>query len=159
MSNRQRVVLRKGARSENGRNLYKHLAGDVQGSPIVEELALIVAALMNYQRFFPDLLNDSRQSIKSSYLADIQAIFCGNSVRNSRRVVEKMVFAFRKKPHSFGDQFEDLLVWLYLTDSVLWYMSVTDSLMKIIAARVQGPVSWNLNRRVVVYRDARAKTR
>jgi hypothetical protein len=47
-----------------------------------------MAALMNYRRLLPDLLDDSYHPINSSYLADLDALFRGDSLRNSGRVAE-----------------------------------------------------------------------
>jgi hypothetical protein len=80
----------------------------------VEQLALTLAVLMCYRRLLPDLSGDSDQSIKDSYLADLDALLSGHSLRNSGKVGEQMVFALvrvlRLRP--FVGQYEDLIIFL-----------------------------------------------
>ena len=60
-SSRRLDVLRKWASSEDRQNSYKQLARDIQDSQSVEQLALTMAALMNYQRLYPDVLDHCDQ--------------------------------------------------------------------------------------------------
>lgn len=112
VSSRQLEVLSGWACSENGCNLYKQLAEDFQGPQSVEQLALTMAALMNYRRLIPDLSDHSDQPIKSIYLADLDALVHGDPPGNSGRVVERMVFALVRVLYSFVDQFKDLITFL-----------------------------------------------
>lgn len=112
VSDRQFEVLREWASSQNGWNLYKLLTKVVQGSQNVEQLALTMAALMNYRRLLSDLSDNSDQPIKGSYLAGLDAILNGHSLENNGRVGEKMVFALVRVLRSFIDQFEDLITFL-----------------------------------------------
>jgi len=112
VSGRQLEVLRGWASSQNGWNLYKLLARGVQGFQSVEQLALTIAALMNYRRLLPDFLDDSDQPIKGSYLADLDALLNGHSLGNSGTVWEQMAFALVRVLRSFMHQFEDLVTFL-----------------------------------------------
>jgi hypothetical protein len=109
---RQFEVLREWASSQNGWNLYKLLAKVVQGSQNVEQLALTMAALVNYRRLLSDLSDNSDQPIKGSYLAGLDALLNGHSLENSGRVGDQMVFALVRVLCSFIDQFEDLITFL-----------------------------------------------
>ncbi len=112
VSGRQLEVLRGWASSQNGWNLYKLLARGVQGFQSVEQLALTIAALMNYRRLLPDFLDDLDQPIKGSYLADLDALLYGHSLGNSGTVWEQMAFALVRVLRSFMHQFEDLITFL-----------------------------------------------
>ena len=112
MFDRQPDVLREWANSEDGRKLYEQLARDLQAFQCVEQLALIMAFLMIYRRLLPDISDCSDQPIKGSYLADLDALFHGEPLGNSGRVAEQMVFALLRVLHSFGDQSEDLILFL-----------------------------------------------
>lgn len=112
VSGRQLGVLRDWASSQNGWNLYKLLARGVQGFQSVEQLALTMAALMNYRRLLPDFSDDSDQPIKGSYLADLDALLNGHSLGNSGTVWEQMAFALIRVLRSFIHQFEDLVTFL-----------------------------------------------
>jgi hypothetical protein len=74
-----------------------------------------MAALINYRRLLPDLLDDSHKPINGSYLADLDALFRGYSLGNSGRVAEQMVFALVRALHSFVDQYEDIITFLETT--------------------------------------------
>jgi hypothetical protein len=115
VSDRQLDVLREWAKSENGWNLYKQLSRDVQDPQSVEQLTLTMAALMNYRRLLPDLLDDSYQPINGSYLADLDALFRGYSLGNSGRVTKQMVFALVRVLHSSVDQYKDIIAFLETT--------------------------------------------
>jgi len=112
VSRRQFEVLREWASSEDGWNLYEQLARDVHGSQSVEQLALIMAALMTYRRLLPDFSDDSDQPIEGSYIADLDALLHGHSLGNSGRVAERMVFALVRVLRSLAYQFEGLLAFL-----------------------------------------------
>lgn len=109
VSGRQLDVLREWAESENGWNLYKQLARDLQDSQSVEQLALTMAALMSYRRLLSDLSDDSDRPTKGSYLADLDALFADHPLENSGVVTIQMVFALLRVLSSFTDQFEDLI--------------------------------------------------
>ncbi|KAL9025485.1 MAG: hypothetical protein Q9180_007660 [Flavoplaca navasiana] len=111
VSSRQSEVLSEWASSVDGWNLYKQLAEDFRGPQSVKQLALIMAALMNYRRLLPDLADQSDQPIKGSYLADLNALLRGDSLGNSRRVLEEMVFVLVRVLSSFVDQFNDLITF------------------------------------------------
>jgi hypothetical protein len=113
---RQFEVLTEWASSENGWNLYKQLAKDVQGSQSTEQLALTIAALMSYRRLLPDRLDDSDKPIKGSYLADLDGLLDGHLLGNSGTVGERMVFSLIRVLRSFVGQFENLIMFL---DTVL----------------------------------------
>lgn len=63
---RQSEVLSEWGSSADDWNLYKQLAEDFQGPQSGEQLALIMAALVNYRRLLPDLADQSNQPIKGS---------------------------------------------------------------------------------------------
>ena len=112
VSSRQLGVLSDWVCSADGWNLYKQLVEDFQGSQSVEQLALTIAALVNYRRLLPGLSDHSDQPIKSIYLADLDALLHGDSHGNLGRVVEQTVFALIRVLHSFMDQFKDLIMFL-----------------------------------------------
>jgi hypothetical protein len=112
ISVRQHNVLREWARSEGGWNLYEQLIRDVQDSQTVEQLALIMVALMNDLRLLPDRLDHINQPINGSYLADLDALFHGEPLGNRGRVAEQMVFALVRVLHSFAGQFKDLIAFV-----------------------------------------------
>jgi hypothetical protein len=126
-------VLSEWARSEDGWNVYEELLSDVQHSQSVEQLALAMAALMNYRRLLPDLSDDSDQPIAGSYLADLDALLVDHSLGNSGKVGEQMVFALirvlRLRP--FVDRYEDIITFLETTLTLLCYISLTDSPISI----------------------------
>ena len=111
-SSRQLDVLREWAGSEDGQNLYKQLAKDIQDSQSVEQLALTIAALMNYRRLFPDVLDHCDQPINGSYLADLDAHFRGCLLGDSGRVAEQMVFALLRVLYTSASQHEVLITFL-----------------------------------------------
>jgi len=111
----QRIIVREWANSEDGQNLYEQLARDVQGFQDVEQLALNMAALMNYRRLCPDRLDNIHHPITDSYLDDLDTLFHGHSLGNSERVAEQMVFAFVRVLRRM-DQYKGLVVFL---DTVL----------------------------------------
>lgn len=112
VSSRQLEVLSGWACSENGWNLYKQLAKDFQGPLSVEELALTMAALMNYRRLLPDLSDHYDQPIRGIDLADLDALVHGDPPGNRGRVVERMIIALVRVLHSFVDPFKDLITFL-----------------------------------------------
>jgi hypothetical protein len=59
---------------EDGWGFYKQLAEDFQISQDVEQLALIMAAMLSYRRLLPDASNHVNQPVKGSYLADLDAL-------------------------------------------------------------------------------------
>ena len=111
-SGRQLDVLQKLVNSEDGLSLHKSLIRDAQDPQSVEQLSLITIALMSYSRLLPDHQDHLEQPIKSSYLADLDAHFQGDSLGNSGRVAEQMVFALIRVLSTFGDQYEDLITFL-----------------------------------------------
>ncbi len=115
VSDRQFDILREWAKSENGWNLYKQLTRAVQDPQSVEQLTLNMAALTNYRRLLPDLLDHLDEPINGSYLADLDALFHGYSLGNSGRVAEQMVFALVRVLCSFVDQYKDIITFLETT--------------------------------------------
>ena len=111
VSDRQLGVLRDWACSADGWNVYKQLVEDFQGPQSVEQLALTVAALVNYRRLLPHLPDHSNQPIESMYLADLDALLHSGSYENLGRVMEQTVFALIQVLHSL-DQFKDLVIFL-----------------------------------------------
>jgi hypothetical protein len=77
----------------------------------VEQLALNMAALMNYRRLCPDFSDDTDQPITGSYLVDLDTLFHGHSLGNSGRVAEQIVFAFIRVLRCM-DQYENLVLFL-----------------------------------------------
>ncbi|KAL8891297.1 MAG: hypothetical protein Q9192_005760, partial [Flavoplaca navasiana] len=66
VSGRQSEVLSEWASSVDGWNLYKQLAEDFRDPRSVEQLALIMTALINYRRLLPDLADQFEQPIEGS---------------------------------------------------------------------------------------------
>ncbi len=90
----QLIIICEWANSEDEQNLYKQLAKDVQGFQNVKQLALNMAALMNYRRLCLDLSDNTDQPITGSYLVNLDSLFHDHSLENSERVAKQMVFAF-----------------------------------------------------------------
>jgi hypothetical protein len=67
---RELDVLRKWADSENGQNLYREWATDVQDSWSLVQLTVDTSTLMAYRRLCPDLQDDRDRPITGSYLAE-----------------------------------------------------------------------------------------
>lgn len=105
-------VLKEWAQSQQGWNVYVRLAADFQGCQSVTQLALIMAAMMNYRRLYPDSSDHSEQPITGSYIADLDALLGGAQLGNSGRVAERMVFALARELWSLGEDFEDLGTFL-----------------------------------------------
>ena len=114
-SSHQLDILREWARSEDGQKLYEQLTRDVQDPKDVEQLALTMAALMNYRRLFPDVLDCFDQPISGSFLADLDAHFRGCLLGNSGRVVEQMVFALLRVLYPLASKYEGLITFLETT--------------------------------------------
>jgi len=112
VSDAQLNVIREWATSENGQNLYKRLARDVQSRQSTEQLVLIIAALMQYRRLHPDLMDDCDQPISGSYVADLDAFLGGQSLGNSGKIAEQMIFALVRVLGSFADQHKSLITFL-----------------------------------------------
>lgn len=105
-------VLNEWAHSGDFWNLYKQLAEEFQGPQSVEQLALIMAALMICRRLLHDFLDHSDQPIKGSYLANLDTLLRGESLGNNGRVAEQMVLSLVRELYFFGDQFKDLIAFL-----------------------------------------------
>jgi hypothetical protein len=112
VSNRSLQVLIDLARSEDGWGLYKQLAEDFQISQNMEQLALIMAAMLSFRRLLPDVSDHFDQPIKGSYLADLDALLEGESLGNSGAVAEQMTFSLVRVLRSFANQSEDLITFL-----------------------------------------------
>ncbi len=91
---RQLIIICEWANSEDEQNLYEQLAKDVQDFQNVKQLALNMAALMNYQWLCLNLSDNTDQPITGSYLVNLDSLFHDHSLENSERVAEQMVFAF-----------------------------------------------------------------
>jgi hypothetical protein len=108
-------VLEQWAQSEDGWNLYVRLTDEFQGHQSVEQLALIMGALMNYRRLHRDFSDDFNQPVRGSYLADLTALLRGYALGNSGKVAERMVFALVRNLLLFEERFEDLITFLETT--------------------------------------------
>ena len=67
---------------------------------------------MNYRRLLPDRLDHFDQPINGSFLADLDALFRGDSLGNSGRVAEEMVSALLRILRDNEDLYEDLIAFL-----------------------------------------------
>ena len=94
-----------------------------------------MAAVMKYRRVFPDILGYFDQLISLSYLADLNAQFRGCLLENSGRVAERTMFAANcygySTPSRASIRVSSRSLRLLLTESVLRYISSTDSLITI----------------------------
>ena len=108
---RQFAFLREWEHSEEGQERFRQLVRDVQDSQSVEQLALNMAALMIYLRIRPDPLDGTEGPITGSYLLDLDALFRVDSLANSGRAAEQMVFALVRVLRC-RDQYEQLAVFL-----------------------------------------------
>ena len=103
--------LREWICSEEGQERFNQLVEDAQDSQNVEQLTLNMAALMIYLQNRSDVLKDTDVPITGSYLVDLDALFRGNSLANSRRAAEQMLFALVRALRC-GDRDEQLAVFL-----------------------------------------------
>ena len=71
---------------ENGRNLYEQLVTDIQDPQGVKQLTLTMAVLISYRRLLPEISDNSHEPTNGSYLADLNTLFRGHSLKNSKRV-------------------------------------------------------------------------
>ena len=78
----------------------------------MEQLAVTMTALVNYQRLLPDVSNHSDRPTKTIYLADLDTLLHCDSHRNLGRVMVQTIFALIRVLYSFVDQFKDFIVFL-----------------------------------------------
>lgn len=100
------------ANSDEGLNLYQRLIKDVQDSQSVEQLALTLGALLCHKRLLPYPPQEITQRIKSSYLADFEALLNAEPLRNERAVFERMAFSILRVLDTFGDDYQDMRQFL-----------------------------------------------
>ncbi|KAL9004829.1 MAG: hypothetical protein Q9188_002373 [Gyalolechia gomerana] len=109
---RQLEVLSEWASSADGQNLYQQLAEDFEVPQRVEQLALTMVALMNYQQLLPNFSEHSDQPFKGSYLINLDTLVPRDSLGDGGSVLEHMVFALVRVLSSFVDRFESLIAFL-----------------------------------------------
>ena len=113
---------------------------DFQNSQTIEQLGLVIAAFIGYRRLVPDLSDHFDQPIKDSYLADLDANLHGERLENTGAVTKRMAFAFVRVLRTYGDTYEDLVVFLetmYDTDPPVQH--VFDGLSDEYFSRRTGP--------------------
>lgn len=108
----QLAILREWANSGDGKNLYSDLARSAQGSQSVEQLALVMSAMLGYSRLVPDHFDHLDCSFNESYLADLDAHLGGHTLGNRGTVTEHMVFAMIRVLSTFKGKYEDLVAFL-----------------------------------------------
>lgn len=96
-------VLSEWAASNDGLVLSHHLIRDLLRAQTIEQLALSLAALLCHKRLLPYAMDDSTDSINGMYLADFNLILNGESLRNERAVLERMVFSFLRVLGTFAN--------------------------------------------------------
>jgi hypothetical protein len=67
---------------------------DISKSQSLEQLGLILLAILCYQRLLPLTLNDSRGPVNGLYLVDFDALLKGEPLGNEQAVSERMVLSF-----------------------------------------------------------------
>lgn len=108
-------VLSEWASSVDGSKLYQQLVEDLRNSQDVEQLALILAALVCHQRLLPYFSNDTAQPAKGGYLADLNFLLNGQLLSNRRVVFERMGFSFLRVLDTFGNKYKDMVQLLTLS--------------------------------------------
>ncbi len=102
-------VLSEWANSVDGSKLYQQLLENLRSSQSVEQLALILAALVCHQRLLPYTSNDTAQPVKGGYLADLNFLLNGQDLSNTRMIFEKMGFSYLRVLDTFEDMYEDMV--------------------------------------------------
>ena len=77
-------------------SLYQQLQEEFQNFQELEQLALILAALLTHARLLPYTVNDTTQSINGCFLADLDIVLRGKSLNNRREVLERVGFSLRR---------------------------------------------------------------
>ena len=108
VSDRSLQVLINWVKSEDSCVLYKRLLQDFPTFQELEQLALIMAATLNYRRLLPDAKDHLDKVINGSYLADLDGLLDGRSLGNSGVVAEQMVFSLVRVLRFSANQFEDV---------------------------------------------------
>lgn len=111
-ANRQLDILQGWANWEEGTSLYDDLASSAQGSQTVEQLVLIMVAMLGYSRLLPDNLDHFGVPFRSSYLVDLDAHFRGRALGNRGKLMEHVVFAMIRVLSTFGNTYEDMVTFL-----------------------------------------------
>ncbi|KAL9591659.1 MAG: hypothetical protein Q9179_007502, partial [Wetmoreana sp. 5 TL-2023] len=106
-ANRQLSILQEWANSEEGESLYNDLARSAQGSQTVEQLVLIMVAMLGYSRLVPDNLDHFELPLRGSYLVDLDTHFRSHALGNRMRVMKHMVFAMIRVLSTFGNTYEE----------------------------------------------------
>ena len=76
------------------------------------QLGLIIAALVGYQRLVPDPPHHADIPIKGSYLADLDAYLHGEELGNKGAIANHLAFSFVRVLRHYRDVYEDLAVFL-----------------------------------------------
>ena len=112
MNPSQLHILREWADSEDGCILYAQLIKNIQGPQAINQLGLIIAALVGYRRLVPDSSDHLDQPANSSYLADLDAYLHGDEVGNTGTIAKHLAFALVRVLRTYGNTYEDLTVFL-----------------------------------------------
>ena len=98
-----------------------------------------MTALVNYRRLLDGHSNYSKPT-KSIYLADLDALFHGNSHEHLKRVMTETVFELLRILHSFVDGFKDLIILVEtaLDRECSWSDVFDRSLEQYLRRRIKG---------------------
>lgn len=102
-------VLSEWASSGQSSELYQRLIRDFQDSQTIEQLGLIVIALLCHERLLPYSFKETTEPIRGSYLADLDTLLQGQSLSNKRTVFERLAFSFLRVLTTFGDKYIDMI--------------------------------------------------
>ena len=99
-------------KSRDGFELYEHLLDEIQQSHTVEQLALIMAAITNYQKFVPGITNDYCQPIQGSHLADFDGHLRDRTSEYIAVPATQMIVALLRVLYTNHELHHDLVAFL-----------------------------------------------
>ena len=108
-------VIRDWAKTEEGWELYQQSIPMIRAGRPVEQLALLLAALMSFQRLVVDYPDTRMEPTYWSYVADMFALLIGEPFPDGGKVLGMMVFALIRHLRQTLEKFADLVTFLETT--------------------------------------------
>ena len=109
--NYQFDVFREWTRSKNEQKLYEQLIKNFQNFQNVKQFVLIMIVLMNYRRFFFNVLNCIDQFINDNFLIDLNVHFRDCLFENNEKMTKQMIFALLRIFYFFANKYENLITF------------------------------------------------
>ena len=106
-----RRVVTEWAFSHGGRSAYERTISDLQDPQTCEQLVLILAALLCYQRLL-DTSQGTTGTTNGSYLADFNALLQCKPLNNEQATLEQMILSALRVLKTFKDQSQKLRQFL-----------------------------------------------